>query len=92
MIKGEFIYANPQLWSVSNPFLYDIKITLSVGEKVLDCVAFRYGIRTIAYLQDGFYLNDEHLELRGVCEHQDFGGIGVALPKDLLRYKLKRMK
>lgn len=92
MIKGEFIYANPQLWSVSNPFLYDIKITLSVGEKVLDCVAFRYGIRTIAYLQDGFYLNHEHLELRGVCEHQDFGGIGVALPKDLLRYKLQRMK
>ena len=92
VIKGEFTWFNPELWSVYHPFLYDVKITLSIGEQLLDCVVFRYGIRMIEYLQDGFYLNHERLELRGICEHQDFGGIGVALSKDILRYKLERMK
>lgn len=39
-----------------------------------------------------FYLNGKAYELRGVCEHQDFAGVGVALNQDIVDYKIKIMK
>lgn len=30
--------------------------------------------------------------MHGVCEHQDFGGVGVALNQDIIDYKIKTLK
>lgn len=91
-LSGDFIMNNPKLWSIDTPYLYHIKITICSEGNLIDCIEFCHGIRVVEYLSDGFYLNHKRLELRGICEHQDFGGIGVALSKDILRYKLERMK
>lgn len=82
----------PQLWSLENPHLYQATFQLFDGENQIDDYQLCFGIRTVAYTTKGFLLNGERKELRGVCEHQDFGGLGVALPKDILRYKLLKMK
>jgi hypothetical protein len=55
---------NPHLWSPSDPFLYDLKLTLEGGDKPLDTVASYFGMRKIALRNDdqGFTrmaLNDQ---------------------------------
>lgn len=50
------------------------------------------GIHTFAYDTKGFILNGERHQLRGVCEHQDFGGVGIALNQGINDYKIKVLK
>ncbi len=40
-----------------------------------------FGIRWFGFTPDkGFFLNGKHLQLRGMCIHHDYGGLGCALP------------
>lgn len=43
---------NPRLWSPDDPFLYDLKVTLKDGDKVLDSVSSYFGMRKIALQKD----------------------------------------
>ncbi|KAF1298330.1 glycoside hydrolase [Enterococcus sp. JM4C] len=88
----ELTVDNPKLWSPESPHLYTAEFQLLQAGEVIDEFHQTVGIRTVDYTEAGFYLNGKLTELRGVCEHQDFGGIGVALNKDILRYKLRQMK
>lgn len=56
---------NPIIWSVDNPYLYDIVIQ-SNEEKILE----RVGLRKVE-IQDGvFYINGKHIKLKGVNRHE----------------------
>jgi hypothetical protein len=43
---------NPRLWSPDDPFLYDLKVTLKDGDKVLDTVTSYFGMRKISVRKD----------------------------------------
>ena len=43
---------NPHLWSPDDPFLYDLKVTLQDGDKILDSVSSYFGMRKIALRKD----------------------------------------
>ncbi len=83
----ELVVEMPHLWSPEDPYLY--QASASIGD---DQVTKEYGIRTFHYDTKGFYLNGKSYQLRGVCEHQDFAGVGVALNQDIVDYKVKVMK
>lgn len=52
-------------WTYEEPHLYTAQVTLSQGEKILDRVTIRFGMREIT-LADGHYLlNGKTLRLRG---------------------------
>ncbi len=83
-IIKKFSVINPRLWSPENPYLYQAKLKVlndELGQKV--------GIKKVAYDTEGFILNKKRYQLRGVCEHQDFGGVGIALDQDIIDYKIK---
>lgn len=82
----------PALWDVDSPYLYTAQSQLLADGEELDCVYNTVGIRTIAFKPEGFYLNGKHLTIKGVCCHQDFGGVGVALPDSIHEYKISRLK
>ena len=44
--------AAPHLWSPDDPFLYDLRVTLKDGERVLDSVTSYFGMRKISLLKD----------------------------------------
>ena len=83
---------NVKLWSPEHPYLYKANITLNDTSNTLDELSQKFGVREIKYNNHGFYLNGKLTMLRGVCEHQDFGGVGVAVNRDILKYKLLKMK
>ncbi|KAF1299329.1 glycoside hydrolase [Enterococcus sp. JM4C] len=86
-ITHDVSIVNPVCWSPENPKLY--QVTVDIGT---DNLTQTFGIRTFGYDQKGFYLNGAPYELRGVCEHQDFAGVGVALNQDIVEYKLTILK
>lgn len=83
-----------KLWSPADPQLYNVTAKLCTPEgDVIDTICQRCGFRTIKFdAQKGFFLNGERLQIRGTCNHQDYMGTGVAIPKSLERFKLLKLK
>lgn len=82
----------PQRWDLATPHLYKAITTLSQGGKPLDTYETRFGIRTIAYDVDGFYLNGRKVRFNGVCLHHDNGALGAAVYRRADERKLQIMK
>jgi beta-galactosidase len=40
----------------------------------------------------GFFLNDKPVKIKGTCNHQDHAGVGSALPDRLQSYRIERLK
>jgi beta-galactosidase len=84
---------NPELWSVSEPFLYTLRMTVEQSGQIVDQVDTRVGIRTLTFdKKTGFYLNGVSMKLKGVCEHHDGGPVGAAFPDQILRERLVLLK
>lgn len=75
-ISQQFKITNPELWSVNNPELYSIETSVDAQE-YHDSYNTRFGIRTIEFNKDGFFLNGEKTKLNGVCLHHDSGALGA---------------
>jgi beta-galactosidase len=85
--------ASPQLWSTEEPILYELRTIVTWDNREVDRVTTHCGFRTIRFDADqGFFLNDAPLELKGVCNHQDHAGVGVAVPDSLWEFRLRRLK
>lgn len=71
----------PHLWNGrKDPFLYHTVTELIHEGQIKDRVDERIGIRNFRVdPNEGFFLNGEHLQLKGVCRHQDRPEIGNAL-------------
>lgn len=74
----------PHLWNgKADPYLYRAVITLEKDGKELDRVEESIGLRYYHVdPEKGFFLNGEHLKLRGVSRHQDWDGVASALTEE----------
>lgn len=83
----------PELWSPGHPNLYKLVSIVKSGGKVLDRVNTTFGIRTLRWTSnDGFFLNGKRVEIKGTCNHQDFAGVGTALPDGLQYFRVEKLK
>ena len=64
---------NPTLWNGrKNPYLYKVRVELIQNGRVIDCVEEQTGLRYFSLDADkGFFLNGQHLDLHGVCRHEE---------------------
>ncbi|MDQ1257640.1 MAG: beta-galactosidase [Candidatus Hydrogenedentes bacterium] len=75
---------NPALWSPANPYLYTLAATIEQEKTIVDNETVSFGFRTFEFTRDrGFILNGQPLKLRGVNRHQDYPGLGNAVPHRL---------
>lgn len=83
----------PTLWSPDNPYLYTMKTDVLSSGKVTDTVYTPFGVRYFNFDPDhGFFLNGVHTKLKGVCVHHDAGCLGAAVPKEVWRDRLLKLK
>jgi beta-galactosidase len=83
----------PALWSPADPVLYTVSVTLKQRGLPLDVVSERIGYRWFEIKDHGpFFLNGERLLLRGTHRHEDFAGLGNALPDTLQRQDMRMIK
>ncbi len=84
---------HPQLWSLESPVLHRLVTTVRAGGAVVDRYETTFGIRTVSFDPDhGFFLNGRRVELKGANLHQDFAGVGVALPDALYDFRVERLR
>ena len=89
----ELSVTNPKLWSPEKPELYEVKLELRVGGQVVDVITQRIGIRSVMFsAKEGFLLNGRQVKIKGVCCHQNHGGIGCAVPDEVFRYRIRNLK
>ncbi len=81
------------LWSPENPILYKFSFELFCREKILDRFDASVGLRSITWDKDtGMYLNGKKYIIKGICCHQDHGGVGAAVTPELMEYRISRLK
>ncbi|WP_319501498.1 glycoside hydrolase family 2 TIM barrel-domain containing protein [uncultured Draconibacterium sp.] len=80
----EMKVTNPQLWSPEHPVLYSVKTEVFADGKLVDELTSPLGFRWFSFdSQKGFFLNGKKYTLHGTNRHQDFEGLGSALPNSL---------
>ena len=85
--------ADPKLWSPESPTLYKTISLIETNGVALDLYETPFGIRTVTFdPQKGFSLNGQHRFIKGVCNHQDFAGVGVAVPDSIEKDRVAIMR
>ncbi len=71
------------LWDTVDPsrLRLCVKLMGENGKTRLDAHGERFGVRTVEWKGDGFYLNGRRVKLNGVCQHHDQGPLGAAVHK-----------
>ena len=77
-------FNKPHLWNgMEDPFMYRVEVSIKENGKILDIVSQNMGLRYYNVdPEKGFFLNGKHIQLKGVCRHQDRAEIGNALRKE----------
>ncbi|MFT3867202.1 MAG: glycoside hydrolase family 2 TIM barrel-domain containing protein [Nibricoccus sp.] len=79
---------NPALWSIEQPHLLTAVVTCNTDRETV-----RFGVRDARFEADtGFWLNGKNLKIKGVCLHHDAGAFGAAVPLEIWRERLARLK
>lgn len=85
--------SSPELWDTEHPILYSVRTLVKVKGVLVDSISTYCGFRTIRFdANTGFYLNDRPLKIKGVCNHQDHAGVGVAMPQSIIAFRLRKLK
>lgn len=93
VLNQKVTVTNPKLWDCENPNLYYCKTSVIRGANVIDEVTNHFGFRTIRFDPDhGFFLNDKHVIIKGLCCHEDYGLQGKAVFDRIKRYRIKLFK
>ncbi|SCY92975.1 beta-galactosidase GalA [Flavobacterium caeni] len=88
-----FTITGPQLWDIDNPNLYRLVTKIRQQSKIVDVYETTFGIRTVRFdPEQGFFLNDKPLKLKGTNNHQDHAGLGTALPDALQDFRIRKLK
>jgi beta-glucuronidase len=71
-----------RLWSVEDPFMYSVSVTISEGSRKVDHYSLETGVRTITATNKQILLNGKPVFLKGFGKHEDFPifGRGTAYP------------
>ena len=84
------------LWSVEAPKLYTATVQLLRADRSrvdLDSDGTLFGIRKAEFdVNRGFLLNGKPVKIKGTCNHQDHAGVGIAIPDNLLYWRIQRLK
>nr|WP_169605348.1 sugar-binding domain-containing protein [Microscilla sp. PRE1] len=84
---------SPTLWDVDTPELYQAIVQVKNKDKLIDTYTTSFGIRTIRFDPDsGFFANGKNQKIKGVNLHHDAGLVGAAVPDDVWRRRLQKLK
>ena len=73
------VRGRPELWSPSNPALYDVDVQVVSANRVEQVNSLRVGMRSIKVSHGILWLNGRRLWLHGAAIHEDVQGRGAAL-------------
>jgi beta-galactosidase len=91
--EQQILLKAPELWSLEQQNLYNVRAELFVGDHLVDATDTRFGIRTAHFDPErGFFLNGKPVKLLGTANHQDHAGVGTGIPDALHRWRVAQLK
>lgn len=98
-VSGRFAaIKNPNLWSPSNPYLYELVTSIYENGKRIDQLKTAYGIRWVSWpvSRDGkdnrFFINDEPLFINGTCEYEHLIGNSHSFSHEQIHSRIEQIK
>ncbi len=91
-VSFEYELKDLMLWSADEPNLHEWKTIVESGvdKDINQC---KVGILKTYFDPDkGFFCNNVPMKLKGVCLHEDAGSFGNAVPKNVWRRRLAKLK
>lgn len=80
-------------WHIDAPYRYTFEAKLMIEGQTRDTHTQNFGIRKLHFHPDqGFFLNDQAVELRGACLHHDLGGFGAKYNRTAAKRNLEIMR
>lgn len=93
VFKYSFDVTSPELWSPETPTRYIMKSTVCLGKQTVEINEVKFGFRTFRMDADkGFFINGKHYKIKGVCGHENNGLTGKAVPDNIQRYRVQKLK
>lgn len=84
---------NPILWTLENPYLYEVITKVYANGKYVDSYKTPLGIRYFEFdATKGFILNGEQTKIKGVCMHHDLGSLGASINTRAIERQLEILK
>lgn len=83
---------NPKIWTLKEPNLYVMKVTVSADGKTVDEYYTQFGIRIVGTSQGKFTLNNKIMFLPGVARHEEHPLYGRSVPKEIIFSDLNTIK
>ena len=85
--------SSAELWSVPRPYLHTLVTMVSVGGAAVDTRNESVGFRSIAWsAEQGLFLNNQPVKMRGFCNHESWAGVGAALPDRIDLHRVQQMR
>lgn len=92
-VDTKLVVANPQVWTDENPVLYRLQSLIECDGEKMDGVETAVGIRDIKFTVDnGMLVNGKPVKIKGVCLHHDAGSFGAAVPVEVWKFRLSKLK
>jgi len=92
-VEAKLVVSNPQLWTDENPVLYRLQSVIVCDGEATDGVETAVGIRDIKFTVDnGMVVNGNPVKIKGVCLHHDAGSFGAAVPIEVWKFRLSKLK
>lgn len=89
----EVMVQKPLLWTPDSPDLYTAVSYIYNNIEETDKYSTVFGIRSLEFTIDkGFFLNNKHIAIKGVCLHHDQGYLGTAIHKRSVERQVEIMK
>ena len=81
-----------KLWDIKHPHRYIIRTELLAGGNVIDVHEVKVGFRLAEFTNNGFFLNDKRVQIRGLNRHQSYPYVGYAMPESIQRDDARVLK
>ena len=81
-----------KLWDINAPNRYRIKTEILLNGKVIDRHEANIGFRKAEFTNEGFYLNEERIQICGLNRHQSYAYVGYAMPESMQRNDARVLK
>lgn len=92
-IEKSFSISNPILWNIFEGNQYTMNIKLFIEGKEIQEYKTKFGIRECKFdVNNGFFINGKNTLIKGVCLHHDAGLVGAAVPLDVWKRRLLKLK
>lgn len=89
----DFTIDHPQRWEIHDGKLYETEVNVIHNGEVIQTERDKIGIREFRFDPDkGFFFNGRNTLIKGVNLHHDAGLLGAAVPLDVWRRRLKKLK